>query len=583
MADNNNNNNNKDGRQQKGQAKDEEKRKGQKKPAAQGESDVSNALIQQGGRNHLSTFAPGGLRVMASQDRLGRIKLGIRDDQGQIQKDAIGSWGPINLGSNISSKRKWVELYDHTHVPGKTVSAMTWVDDDVDDQLGRKRKKYGRIAPVEESAETLILRATGRAARDELVLPPGFRSASDQQGQGDETHQGHGKGQDQGRGRGGRGDIRGGQGRGDGRGDSSGSRGRGDGRGRGGGRGGRRGGRGRGQGRGGGPGLAPANQTTCAECGSEAHDLMKCLRACANGFMRGCPRCNTLMHSAEQCIRLEKPKDKSYFLIQKRGNMPSFLDVKAIVDVVRQVPATKIPGRFPWTTEFTKSLVSEIPALQNDMDRLGLSVTTEGGFKLPVDPDMKDWDAVQATFTRLSSGSFVTPEEAEARMLAAREQVLRNTQARLEGERIAQQILEEDGEPDFEFEMEPVVGGDKDVDMEDADGPKSKGVTEPVVPEGQNFEGWAEEVSAEVDEKKRQSEAATATQAPEAQDDTQVVVAPDSVPAPESEFGSDDNEGVLAKVALSLDEEGIPIRVRESEDEEDEEGDDTDSVASADI
>ncbi|KAJ4262936.1 hypothetical protein NW762_006549 [Fusarium torreyae] len=218
---------------------------------------------------------------------------------------------------------------------------------------------------------------------------------------------------------------------------------------------------GQGQDQGGSKVDAPERQRICSGCGSKTHDLARCLKAGPDGLMRGCPRCNVLGHTAAQCIRLENHEDKAYFLITGRGNMPSFLDIATVGNVVRAVSKTGgqangIPEQFPWTPEFTKSLAPDIESLQNDLDRFGLDADAFNGFKLPVDPDMKDWTAVQATCDRLSSGgSFVTPRDAAVLTRAARKQVSENIQYRLEIERI-NKMLDEEGEPEDSADMEPV-------------------------------------------------------------------------------------------------------------------------------
>ncbi|KAF4467767.1 hypothetical protein FALBO_5362 [Fusarium albosuccineum] len=143
------------------------------------------------------------------------------------------------------------------------------------------------------------------------------------------------------------------------------------------------------------------HKVKCAGCGSDRHDLSRCLQAGKDGLMQGCPKCNTLSHSISDCQKIRGTAAKYYFMVVLRANMPAFQATESWVSIVREMQtplkpggkARRTPSRFPWTPAFTLKKAAEIPQLQKALD--------EGGFqkaRLPADPDTKDWTAVRRTF-----------------------------------------------------------------------------------------------------------------------------------------------------------------------------------------
>ncbi|KAF9773276.1 hypothetical protein IL306_008941, partial [Fusarium sp. DS 682] len=96
-------------------------------------------------------------------------------------------------------------------------------------------------------------------------------------------------------------------------------------------------------------------QRNCVGCGSNAHCLMRFLRAGPDGIMKGYPICNTLELSLAQCsqYRSKSLKEKMDTVVTVRQNMPTFVHIKVWIDLVRQACPEEKPERFPWSTEFT--------------------------------------------------------------------------------------------------------------------------------------------------------------------------------------------------------------------------------------
>ncbi|KAF5577686.1 hypothetical protein FPANT_10289 [Fusarium pseudoanthophilum] len=135
----------------------------------------------------------------------------------------------------------------------------------------------------------------------------------------------------------------------------------------------------------------------CVGCKSDKHTLAECLKAGADGYMKGCPLCNTMEHNADNCpnpaLKNNKLLSIRYF-INNRRNMPSFLNVEAWYPLVnKNIHQSELrqDSQFPWTPEFTKSIVGCLDDLQHKVEKKGL-----GEVKLPVDPSVNGWSAVVA-------------------------------------------------------------------------------------------------------------------------------------------------------------------------------------------
>lgn len=144
----------------------------------------------------------------------------------------------------------------------------------------------------------------------------------------------------------------------------------------------------------------PDRRIRCVGCKSDKHTLAVCLKAGADGYMKGCPFCNTMDHSAGNCphpaLKGNKLLRLRHFVFDRR-NMPSFLNVKAWYPLVeKHARSREAHDGYPWTPEFTKSIAGRINEIQHKVDENG-----PGGARLPVDPSVRGWPAVVAYRERL--------------------------------------------------------------------------------------------------------------------------------------------------------------------------------------
>lgn len=172
----------------------------------------------------------------------------------------------------------------------------------------------------------------------------------------------------------------------------------------------------------------------CVRCKSDQHYLDRCLKASDNGLMKGCPVCNTLDHSAEDCNnpRVLNDVDRMNEFVYRRRNMPSFLTFESWYELVRDNanPSPTDMDRFPWTHEFTKSIAASTDDLQKKVNDLGLEDA-----KLPVDPSVNGWRAVKDHFNHKApaqvarqSGVALVSEQAPANALKSSLSVIAKTQ-----------------------------------------------------------------------------------------------------------------------------------------------------------
>lgn len=147
----------------------------------------------------------------------------------------------------------------------------------------------------------------------------------------------------------------------------------------------------------------------CAGCGSSTHTLAWCLHCNSKGIMDGCPRCNKLDHSVDECAVLGALSARELVseLLGGRANMPPFngrawfLHFKAYI---KDKQSPSLPQAFPWTPEFAFGKQHEIAQLQADLD------VHWDRSKLPVDPSTKDWETAKKTFVKSTVGHGKVPE-----------------------------------------------------------------------------------------------------------------------------------------------------------------------------
>ncbi|KAJ4262934.1 hypothetical protein NW762_006547 [Fusarium torreyae] len=149
--------------------------------------------------------------------------------------------------------------------------------------------------------------------------------------------------------------------------------------------------------------LQPTDVATCAGCGSGKHKLMACLNAGPDGMMKGCPWCDTLGHSFDQCPSTNNNTFNQLFLVMSRANMPSFQATQSWVNTVRAVVADGPCDltNFPWTSDFAKVMAPSTSVLQAKVDSTLSASGVCGGDVLPADPATKDWDSIQQTYASM--------------------------------------------------------------------------------------------------------------------------------------------------------------------------------------
>uniref|UniRef100_L2FVT4 CCHC-type domain-containing protein n=1 Tax=Colletotrichum fructicola (strain Nara gc5) TaxID=1213859 RepID=L2FVT4_COLFN len=89
-----------------------------------------------------------------------------------------------------------------------------------------------------------------------------------------------------------------------------------------------------------------AQHAICGNCGHTGHLLVDCAFPDDSGFISGCPVCNTKLHNANDCLRVQplSPRDLVSFIIVRRGNKPPL--------------RCRDPwGPLPWTIAFTRDMI----------------------------------------------------------------------------------------------------------------------------------------------------------------------------------------------------------------------------------
>lgn len=86
----------------------------------------------------------------------------------------------------------------------------------------------------------------------------------------------------------------------------------------------------------------------CGSCNTSGHTLENCIKQELDGFVHGCPRCNTREHNFDKCT-YSGHKDL-YFLVQLRNGLPPIRTEKDY----RDLPGFNSIDDRPWTPEFSK-------------------------------------------------------------------------------------------------------------------------------------------------------------------------------------------------------------------------------------
>ena len=91
-----------------------------------------------------------------------------------------------------------------------------------------------------------------------------------------------------------------------------------------------------------------SNKLLCGNCSLPGHTLEHCVKQEVDGFVHGCPRCNTRLHDFDGCIH--KNFRELYYLVKSRDGRPPILTGKDY----RYLPGFRTMDERPWTPEFSK-------------------------------------------------------------------------------------------------------------------------------------------------------------------------------------------------------------------------------------
>ncbi|CZT09270.1 uncharacterized protein RAG0_14077 [Rhynchosporium agropyri] len=105
-----------------------------------------------------------------------------------------------------------------------------------------------------------------------------------------------------------------------------------------------------------------ADLKVCGNCGTAGHTLSRCIGPTEeNGFIMGCPHCNTKDHLWEQCSSYDASRH-AHVMLFKRQHRPQFGSSILLSDLpegkqpVGDTPGGKWHGKMPWTTETAASI-----------------------------------------------------------------------------------------------------------------------------------------------------------------------------------------------------------------------------------
>lgn len=93
--------------------------------------------------------------------------------------------------------------------------------------------------------------------------------------------------------------------------------------------------------------------TRCVNCRRIGHRLKHCRKCDISGFMRGCPKCDTLDHEFEEC-RDTHHTDEKHFLLDKRINLPPW----AFSRDIRKIRGFNPARHTVWTPAFSVGRLS---------------------------------------------------------------------------------------------------------------------------------------------------------------------------------------------------------------------------------
>ncbi|THV54782.1 hypothetical protein BGAL_0020g00360 [Botrytis galanthina] len=107
----------------------------------------------------------------------------------------------------------------------------------------------------------------------------------------------------------------------------------------------------------------------CVRCRSNTHLLKDCVDCNEEGYMEGCPKCNTLDHQLFECPIEFKRQEEYHYTRQCRRNRPPWRMRQDHRDIRKLFNGFDVsePDEIPWTAEFSKrNARMEIPRYQID-------------------------------------------------------------------------------------------------------------------------------------------------------------------------------------------------------------------------
>lgn len=135
--------------------------------------------------------------------------------------------------------------------------------------------------------------------------------------------------------------------------------------------------------------------TPCGNCLTPGHKVRNCVHPADDGFIHGCPVCNTADHESADGCHVPWPKQlekKLSWAIERRAHRPTLAGFANWVDLfieAKEKGDVALPQNFPWTPRFCKSLMGHQTQPWTDFD-----YAKNNWSDLPKDPERADQETV---------------------------------------------------------------------------------------------------------------------------------------------------------------------------------------------
>ncbi|KAH8170272.1 hypothetical protein LIA77_10816 [Sarocladium implicatum] len=151
--------------------------------------------------------------------------------------------------------------------------------------------------------------------------------------------------------------------------------------------------------------------TRCAHCGVKGHTLAICAWPADDGYVHGCPWCNTMRHTLKNCPHVPRNSNRNplppvlwFFGITCRGNKPPHADVPKWAELMR-ISESQGDGLYTGWIEPTDSF-PWLPSTSRDFHRRGKAPWQDLNYvtalqRLPAEPATKDLECVRAQYHRI--------------------------------------------------------------------------------------------------------------------------------------------------------------------------------------